>query len=441
MSQNHVGILDTLTLESVDHHIPDVSFENFGFELLEIASLEASIKADVENLDNSVRMLRAMEAIDPSKLSVEAYRASMFVALHMAGIEDKESEIVATFESGTSVEDYAIEAEEKKQGFMSKMWAVIKRLYLAIKAKITTLFGLNKAKVEKMQAQQTAVEKKAKAAGHDYAKFHQKAANDEKAPEAPKPKEETPSEKPPTKPDETPTPKENVGGAKEPGSNSVALTLAFLGHTIADVIGSASKVAQFTHSFLDEIATAADKAAKLDYKTIRKGTGHFTNFPRLVTDYAKDLSLPSGTKLHAEFYYGGPKVEVIKGTTVSVSTKYSEIHLETLVAARRELIDVLAYKQSKLGHLQEVYDSLYPVFEKELQARDELGGKFKTPEWEATQPHWEKQEHVMRGIESVIGWIKGCIWSPVEKFVDPAVSEIDHVIGLRRLGKTLGRDK
>lgn len=425
MSQNHIGILDSLTLESVDHYIPEFSFEGFGYDLLDIASLEASIKQDIQSLDDSVRMVRAMDAIDPSKLSVESYRAAMYVALHMAGIEDQTSEIVPTFESGTPVEDYTAEAEEKKQGFLSKMWAVIKRIYLAIKTKLVSLLGLNKAKVDKLKAQQTVVEKKAKTAGGKFENFHKPAANEAVKPE-------------PVKADDpNPTPKKE----ETPAASTRSVQLEFLGHTLHDVVEGAGHVAELTRRFLDEIATAAEKATHLDYKTLRDGTGTKTNFPTLVTHYDESLKLTSGTSIYVGFYYGGPKVEVHGSKKITVETTAADIPLDNLVGARKKLVEAMDYKQTKLGHLQQVYNGLEPVFEKEFAAREELGSKLKTPEWKDTQPHWEKQEHIMRGIESVLGWIKGCIWSPVERVLDPGIAEIDRIVGLRKLDQMLGRDK
>lgn len=377
------------------------------FDLIEMASMEASLKDDLNQLDQAVRMVRELDRVSISEMSVESYQHSMASIFGSFNVIDASVGVVPSMESHYEEGEYSAEAEAQKQGFAAKIWAVIKRLWSALVEKAKALFGRKKNLADNLMKQQEVAEKQAAEFDNDFSKMHPEKKADEVKPDAPA------------------APVALRLGYAE-GQH---IKLGFTGHTIAEVVHGCDTLAKFANRYINEIEQAAELVIKLDYTTIQDLNRDISS---RVSKFAETLKLPCGTEIDAQFNFRGPKVDVWPGKDVSFEVRnLHEVPVKELLHARRALIEVLGNDYKQLKRFQSVIDGMMPTWTKVYDKYDALVQTHKTPEWEANKEAHHKQHNEMRGLEVMLGFLQGVVYGRVEEMVQPAIIELSRCLGMR----------
>lgn len=385
-----------------------VSMESMGvLEMIELASMEASLKDDVSKLDQAVRLLRELDRVNPNEMSMESYQHSMSSIFGSFDVIDSTAGVIPSMESHYEEGEYSAEAETQKQGFASKIWAVIKRLWAAIVEKAKALFGRKKNLADNLMKQQEAAEAQAAEFGNDFSKMHPEKKAEEPKADAPK------------------APVVLRLGYAE-GQH---IKLGFTGHTIAEVVHGCDTLTKFANRYINEIEQAAELVIKLDYTTIQDLNRDISS---RVSKFAETLKLPCGTEIDAQFNFRGPRVDVWPGNGVSFEVRnLHEVPVKELLHARRELIQVLGNDYKQLKRFQSVLDGMMPTWTKVHDKYEALVKTFKTPEWEANKEAHHKQHNEMRGLEVMLGFMQGVVQGRVEPMIQPAIIEVSRCLGMR----------
>lgn len=217
LADNNIGRVEAAySFESVD----------FQTEFHEIDVLQTQIVRARATLA-SVKNIRDAFINDKPSMDVERaalYRVCMESVLMASDLDLPVTMIAPSFESSNE-ENYSTEAEEKSEGFISKIWAWIKRTF-------TTLMGMLKAFFQKLgmfkkndQAKNEALKKKVDAAVNgDAPPAEEKPAEKKEEPAKPAAKPaEKPASPPPKKPEPEPK-KEEPKAAPKPAAASTSST-------------------------------------------------------------------------------------------------------------------------------------------------------------------------------------------------------------------------
>jgi len=405
------SLLKSLSARNTPSALPVLESISLESDLLETMSLESSIEKDLNDLHIAMRMRNVLTDISPEGISVESYHGKIRLAFECFGVEEYAAIALPSMES-VSAEEYSAEAEAKKRGLLGNIADTIKRLIAALIEKIKSLFTRKTMTVSVLMKQQEAAESQAREAKNDFSHFAEKEpATTAAAPKPPRPQTSTSL---------------RLGYAE-----GHSVSIGFLGHTFDEVVTNAGKVADFSKKFIDEIEKACQKCVTLDRQSV---TGKHSQLQNMVTNYSAEIKFSTGTNLYAAFYPGGPKVEIINGKPKDYEVRnLQQVPLDKLLAARRELIEVLGYDANKLSKFKTIIDGVRRQFEIELAKRQKVSDEQGDPKtWAEPQfTAYREADAVMRVEEAMLGFLGGSIHTPTDRLIKPALVEINRCLGLR----------
>ena len=161
--------------------------------------------------------------------------------------------------------------------------------------------------------------------------------------------------------------------------------------------------------------------------------GNHSQIQNMLTDYSAEIKFSTGTNLYATFYSQGPKVEIVNGKPKDYEVRnLQQVPLDKLLAARRELIEVLGYDANKLSKFKTVIDGVKRQFDIELAKREALRISPDPSAWTPDQrAQYRDADGFMRIEEAMLGFLGGSIHTPTDRLIKPALVEINRCLGLR----------
>jgi hypothetical protein len=390
---------DLLQQHISQHFAPVVSLE--AFDPMEMVSFEAAMHEDIGKLGRSMAMASAIEQLDETTLSNEAYQVAIESIFTTAEVEIPVSAVVPSFESSQSlVVATGSDAEaktSKKKGILKRIWDFIKGLWAKLKAKLASWFSRKKQAVTVLQLQQTKMEHAAQAIGY---KFGGEAVA--------------------------------IGGeagAGEPAKQGAigyqagkVLRIGILGKNPADVAKGADQVAGASLKLTHAAEQAFEKLLTLDYT---KFVSDYTNeISKQVSNHKEVVTLPSGG--HADFWIGrtGAQVIVQGGGHDSYDVKDpSQIPVRELLHSRAAMVNALDVNAKTMDKHQSKLKMLDDIANAEWKKIDSYGMD--------DQEALGKSSRFANSLQIGINLATRLLACPVERILDPGIHEVDVCLGAR----------
>lgn len=365
---------------------PSTSFESA--DLIELLSLESSVRADVASMGQALNVTQAIEALDIDKLSNEAYQVGIESILTTAGMDHIPTDLVVpSFESSQAlVVSSGAQHEEKaakKKGILKRIWDFIKGLWAKIKAKFLSIFKSRKAETAALMLQQHKIETAASAMGHTFAIGHDKAP---------------------------------VGPAVLGFHEAKKVSLGFLGNDPQHVAQGghvlAEKIGKLTHALDDKF----HKLMAIDYTRVPD-----TAALNALMSYTDRSEIP-GTQTTIDMTIGrtGTHVIVAQRHSADFNAHPEAIPVKELVMARHAIVAAWDEQSKKLD-----------TYNHQLDALDRVIKTYEQKAATATGDEIAKSEAAAAGMNRVLHMASGLMGSTVDHAARPALREIDKLLGVK----------
>lgn len=389
----------------INKHLEQESLESMkGFDLHEVASFESQTRADVGEFCRAIAMATAIENLSIENLSNEAYHTAVESIFTTAEVAIPVSAVVPSFEASDALligHDGGAKAEKKK-GVLKRIWEFIKGLWAKLKERLKGLFTRKQQVVTMLLTQQKEMEAAGSAMGYKFPALGQGHGKDAAA------------EKPAAGDD-----KQAPGGHAKAGrigySAKRTISLNVLGKDPSSCAHGADTLATHSKSMTAAVDKAFNKLLGLDFTKIPEGK----DMADAVGAYSDKLNIPGGAEVEFHIHRTGAQVRFAGGT----GTKF-EVEDPSTIPVRE-----LLHARAALVNAWDVNTKAMAAFGKHLDALEKIADQHSAKVQGLAEGAVEHETAIANGLQRACGFASRLLACPVEVALQPAIRELDNLLG------------